>query len=561
MKKQFLLSKVKQAKSTKTLTRKNAYDEKHQISTTKEHYEAANAYMEGKSYLERRLVWYQLSQGFRVVYHFLSVVLAMITAGLLTTGHLDVFNLNWLSACLLILTYLLLLLLFFALEWGKKEKASDVFYKLVGKDKVPTLQVIYLGMFVSASLVVSAIGGALIGDAQVNKTRKFEANKMLEVQRLEAGYRPRLAQLTAMIAGLENMATNPQLRRWGLTKEEQANLESSKAERDTLLAKKDRATHQINRKYTNTIQENNAYRIIGMSVGFGLVLCLELLLVYAYYFRSVFMYRVQTEGVQYEILPDPSDEEDVQADETVSNAALIKAIVNGFQASMMQMTQLLKDSSSSSGIASSTTSKEQRGEISLRPSTTRSQRDIADTADKSFTPKKANETDGLPLNKKKSQGDMADTADKPPQLKKADKTNGLPKSSGDMADTADKSPKSKKVNKTRTLPKGQGDMEDKTDKAGKTISRQRGYYIPAKCFERYFEGRDRDDEPYRKLRWYEAVIPDLQQGLKYKEILSKKYQVYEFQQQRYIEKRISETTLKATIVRGLKSLIDTTDIS
>ena len=196
--------------------------------------------------------------------------------------------------------------------------------------------------------------------------------------------------------------------------------------------------------------------------------------------------------------------------------------------------------------------------------TKKGQGDMADTADKSPKLKKAGKADDLPLTKEKNQGDMADTADKSPILKKANETDDLSltkeKNQGDMADTADKSPKLKKASKTRKLPKSQGGTGDRTDKAGKTVNRKRGYYIPVKCFERYFAGRDRDDEPYRKLRWYESVIPDLQQGLKYSEILEKKYQVYVFQQQRYIEKHISETTLKATIVRGLKSLANTADI-
>jgi hypothetical protein len=81
-----------------------------------------------------------------------------------------------------------------------------------------------------------------------------------------------------------------------------------------------------------------------------------------------------------------------------------------------------------------------------------------------------------------------------------------------------------------------------------------GYYIPPVCFKHYYEGRDRDDEPYRKLRWYEAVLPDLMQGVKYADILQKQYKVYDFRQDRYAVKNISDTTLRSTIVAQLKTL-------
>jgi hypothetical protein len=81
-----------------------------------------------------------------------------------------------------------------------------------------------------------------------------------------------------------------------------------------------------------------------------------------------------------------------------------------------------------------------------------------------------------------------------------------------------------------------------------------GYYIPPVCFKHYYEGRDRNDEPYRKLRWYEAVLPDLMQGMKYADILQKQYKVYDFRQDRYVVKNISDTTLRSTIVAQLKTL-------
>ena len=145
MKKQLLLKEIKQVRSTQSITRSNAQDEEHLLATQKGHYEMADAYMEGKTYMERRRAWFRFSKGFRVFYHIVSVALALVTALLLTNRYLDIKGLDLFGGLLLGLTYLLLFVFFAILEWGKKEKASDVFYRLASKGKTPMNQVIYLG--------------------------------------------------------------------------------------------------------------------------------------------------------------------------------------------------------------------------------------------------------------------------------------------------------------------------------------------------------------------------------------------------------------------------------
>lgn len=552
-KKKLLLQGIKKVRSQMSLTRKNTQDESYQLSVQKDYYEKADEYMGGKTYLDRRLGWFKFSKGFRRFYHVISVVLAIITAGLLTTRYLDIFSFDWLSILLLILTFLLLLILFGSLEWGKKEKATDVFYKLASKGKAPVLQSVYLGLFVITSLLISAVGGALIGDRQVDKSQKFTSEKNTQTTQIKSEYAPRLAQLATTIAALENLATNPKLRRWGLTREEQANLLASKTERDTLMAKQQYAIEQTNSFYTKVTKENYTYRLIGMGIGFGVVLCLELLLVYAYYFHSLFMKRVQIEGVQNEILPDPA-QGNVEVNEIASLPVLLEGLISGFQGTMVQMIRTLKEELSPT--------EEQRSEISLRPSGVNPQPDGDATAKTGKADMTAANAALEPAKGKAAKTDVTGKAGVPVSAATTTTSSSVVTTSiqakdnivkRDTTGKAGVSAKSKKGKPATTAKTG---LKTKKVTPGTTINRKRGYYIPPECFEKYFAGRDRQDDPYRKLRWYDAVIPDLQAGLKYREILEKEYQVFDYQQQREVTKSICETTLKTTIVRGLKSLAD-----
>lgn len=584
MKKQLKLRKIKQVRSTKSITRTNVQDEQHELARQKDYYEIADHYMEGKTYMERRLGWLRFSRGFCLFYHIISVVLVLLTALLLTSRYLGVESLGWSGWLLLGLTYLLLFVFFAILEWGKKEKANDVFYQLASKGKAPTNQVIYLGLIVGVSLTVSAVGGSLVGDVQMDQTKALDSSKQQEIAKIEARYAPRLTQLSATIAGLENLSTNSRLRRWGLTASEQENLRTSKAERDTLLSKKTLAIKQVQGKYRNAKKENQHYRLIGMGISFGLVLCMELLTVYAYYFKNMYMKRVQTEGVQSEILPDPKE----PVEEVHSIPRSIEALVGGFQGVMLQMAQAIKEPPPVSEPPSTSA---QRGEISLRPSSTR-----VNTPDSPGVPATP---DTPPFEKAKVKsgedvdGKPGSTGTPPPEKVQVKSTEdsvsvvtGVPPPEEVQVKSGSKSdkPLSEKA-KTKRRNNSVGNKPDTTVASGTPSSslkqyqgeplkddiaaglsgtsgkRKKGYYIPSECFEKYYTGRDREEAPYYKLRWYEAVLPDLKAGLKYSEILEKEYEVYDGQQKRYVKKKISDTTLRRTIVRGLKSLAGTTDIS
>ena len=347
------LQQIKQACSTKQLTSQNPYDEQHEFSKRKDYYEQAQAHMQGKSYLERRLIWFKLSKRFRSFYHPVSVILALITATLLATQHLDFAALNITKALLLGVTLVCLLVIFGALEWGKKEKASDVFYKMASGKEVPMLQWVYLSLLVLTSLLVSALGGALIGDAQTNQSKTIASDETQSIQKVKKDYQIRLQQLANTIAELEKMSVNPQLRRWGLTKTEQENLRAVKAEKARLEQTQAQQITQVTTKYKQLNRSNHYQRNLGMVIGFSVVLFMELLMVYAYYFHNEFMKRVEVEGKQHKVLPFSAVTSPEPFPDEVTNT-----MIQGLQT---VFNELLNASSSAK------TNSDQRQEISLRP--------------------------------------------------------------------------------------------------------------------------------------------------------------------------------------------------
>lgn len=503
-----LLKQIQQARALKSLGSRNAYDQQYKTARLKSYYEEAAAYMAGKSYLERRLSWFKFSLNFRRLYHPISVILSLTTAGLLTTRYLSWTDLNSLMIVVLLFTFICLVIIFVALEWGKKEKASDVFLKMAEGEKIPYLQWVSLLLLVSASLLVSALGGALIGETQTNKSKHLEQKKDTAIHRIDLKYQKRLAQLSRMIARLEHLSTDSRLRRWGLTKEEQTNLVSGKAERDTLLRQRTQEISFIDRDYIRATEANDSARLLGMGIGFGLVFLMELLMVYAYYFQGVFMKRVEIEGVQHEILPTPTAAPVTTGEPTT--LLIAEAIAQSFG-------KIVAESSHSGGEGTPPPPSSTRNEISLRPGKHKKNDQRNHTSGTTGSP-------GTPLTK--NEGSTLGSSGSPP-LTGSQKKAGISATTGTPPMTAT------------------------------SIKKKLGYYIPSECFDRYYAGRDKVEEPFRKLRWYEAVLPDLQAGVKYQEILGREYEVYQAQQGRYVVKRIGDTTLRRTIVGGLKSLMDT----
>ncbi|EAY28326.1 hypothetical protein [Microscilla marina] len=769
---QQLLQKIKQARSATRLTTQNPYDEQHEAAKWKDYYEKAQHYMEGKSYLERRLVWFKLSKGFRAFYHPVSVVLALVTATLLATRHLKLHSLGPISIFLLLLTLACLLVIFGALEWGKKEKATDVFYRQANGRAVPLMQWLYLGLLVFASLLVSALGGALIGDAQTNENKNIMADKVQAIQRVKTDHQTRLQQLAKTIAGLESLSVDPKVRRWGLTKAEQENLRAGKAEKAKLEQQQSQQIARLETRYGQRSQINHYYRHLGMGIGFSVVLMMELFLIYAYYFHNAFMKRVEAEGRQHAILPLPEEAKEG----VLPHQEIITAVTQGLQTGFSQLINVSDSTTESEG-------RDQRKEISLRPrgkpdpvnrhelhdslmnndgggmnksgvkskgshdslmggmnkSGVKSKdchdslmnndgggmnksgvksKDCHDSLmgggmNKSDVKSKDSHDslmDGMnnhttPMNKsgvksKDSHDSLMDGMNKSgvkskdchdslvdggmnksgvkskdchdslmgggmnksgvkskdchdslmgggmnksdvkskdshdslmdgmnnhttPMNKSGVKSkdshdslmDGMNKSGvkskdchdslvdGGMNKSGVKSKdchdslvdggmnksgvKSKDchdslmgggMNKSDVKSKdchdslmggmNKSDVKSKDshdslmgggmNKSGVKQSSKKtgrnGYYISPICFDRYYEGRNRADEPYRKLHWYEAVIPDLMKGVKYGDILEKQYQVYDFRQDRYVVKNISDTTLRSTIVAQLKSL-------
>ena len=57
------------------------------------------------------------------------------------------------------------------------------------------------------------------------------------------------AQLDEIIAALEKLSVDKKARKWGLTKEEQTNLQTSKAEKMQLLAAKEKALGKLSTQH------------------------------------------------------------------------------------------------------------------------------------------------------------------------------------------------------------------------------------------------------------------------------------------------------------------------
>ena len=334
-----LAQKLKKIKKPSEVHQADVYSETHQLSKMRANYEKAREELTVQPYSQRMKPLDNFLFGFRSVYHFISVILGLATCVLVSLVFVGIDMENneqfplWLLVMMALLIGGLLVGVLVAVEMAKITFAKNIFKAKAKHGKIGNFSIIGLTFLVFVSIALSGVGGALLSYKMGDKSQQLGQNLKTGKKKVAQQYDKRLAQLNQVIAGLENLSVDKKARRWGLTKEEQVNLQASRAEKTQLMATKEKALGKLTTQHDNKLKANEAYTSTTMYVALALITFLELITIYAYFFHYQYLARTENEGVQFNILPD--SEQVAETPRENAQEKMMETLVNKLSEALM----------------------------------------------------------------------------------------------------------------------------------------------------------------------------------------------------------------------------------
>ncbi|WP_299452666.1 hypothetical protein [uncultured Microscilla sp.] len=304
-----LAQKLKKIKKPSEVHQNDVYSETHRLSKMRANYEKAREELTVQPYSQRMKPLDNFLYGFRSVYHFISVILGLATCALVSLVFVGIDTQGneqfppWLLILMALLIGGLLVGVLVAVEMAKVTFAKNIFKAKAKRANINTFSIVALAFLVFVSIALSGVGGALLSYKMGDKTQQLGQTLKTGENKVAKQYDQRLVQLNEVIAALEKLSVDKKARKWGLTKEEQTNLQTSKAEKIQLLAAKEKALSKLSTQHDHKLKANQAYTSTTMYVALALITFLELITIYAYSFHYQYLARTENEGVQFNILP------------------------------------------------------------------------------------------------------------------------------------------------------------------------------------------------------------------------------------------------------------------
>lgn len=259
-------------------------------------------------YALRKRKLYQAAYWFSLAYHPISFVLSLVTAILLAFifAGLDTnfwqqstWTTNtWLLLMLGALGFALLVMLFIGVEIAKNHYATEVFkYQDLMNNRERHINKIYLTFLVILSIILSGVGGACVSYLTSDQSEIYRTRLQMQKDSLSRKYEPQLKIIEQAIARLLALQTNTQLRRWGLTEQENKQLLHLQQEKAKLNKAYQQALQQCQSTYQEAIIANidTTHTYVWLAV--LVVFLAEILNIRAYQIRYAYLHKVRAEGL------------------------------------------------------------------------------------------------------------------------------------------------------------------------------------------------------------------------------------------------------------------------
>ncbi len=266
----------------------------------KGYYEEAAQKLTPSTQAQKRRGSFKIIKVLKSSYHVLSFLLGLITAYLVGKTFAPNFD-SIEMVVMAILIGLFSVALFYALEKIKAESAQSIAQARAIQDKTSAGSWIGLIICTLASIVISATGGAYISATLQDKSSEITASSNNEADSIKNQFSEQISSYDLLISS-SNETLKKHKTSWQAVVARK-DLKEAQEQKNKLLEMQTAALSEIKTDTKTSLSVNSQDSTLNASIAAIIVLVLEILCIYGYFFEYSYYRYALDEGVAFNIIP------------------------------------------------------------------------------------------------------------------------------------------------------------------------------------------------------------------------------------------------------------------
>lgn len=265
----------------------------------KGYYEQAAQKLIPKTEAQKRRGSFQVITKLKSFYHIVSFLLGLITAYLVGKTFAPNFDSVEMIAMAIIIA-ILMIGVFYALEKIKAESAQSIAQSKAMGDSQSTGSWISLIMCTIVSIIISATGGAHLSATLQDKTTEITATSNLEADSIKASFAEQIGAYDLLINS-SNETLKKYKTSWQATVARK-DLKEAQEQKNKLLEMQTAALSEIKADTKSSLSANDKDSTNNALIAAAIILILEILCIYGYFYEYSYYRFALDEGVNFGIV-------------------------------------------------------------------------------------------------------------------------------------------------------------------------------------------------------------------------------------------------------------------
>ena len=266
----------------------------------KGYYEEAAQKLTPTTQAQKRRGSFKIIKSLKNFYHVVSFLLGLITAYLVGKTFAPNFDSIEMIAMAIIIG-LFSVGIFYALEKMKAESAQSIAQARVIGDGTSAMSWVGLLTCTLASIVISATGGAHISATLQDKSTEITANSNSEADSIKSGFDKQINSYDLLISSANETLKKHQTSWQAVTARK--DLKEAQEQKNNLLALQTAALSEIKTDKKTSLSQNDQDGTKNAAIAAIIILVLELLCIYGYFYEYSYYRFALDEGVAFNIVP------------------------------------------------------------------------------------------------------------------------------------------------------------------------------------------------------------------------------------------------------------------
>ena len=278
----------------------NPFEQALNETRAKGYYEEAAQKLTPTTQAQKRRGSFKIIKALKSSYHVLSFLLGLITAYLV--GKTFAPNFDSVEMVLMaILIGLFSVALFYALEKVKAESAQYIAQARAIKDKISVGSLISLSICTIASIVISATGGAYISATLQDKSTEITTQSNNEADSIKTSFAQQISSYDLLINSANETLKKHKTSWQAVTARK--DLKEAQEQKNKLLELQTAALAEIKTDTKNSLSVNSQDSTKNAAIAAIIILVLEILCIYSYFYEYSYYRFALDEGVAFNIIP------------------------------------------------------------------------------------------------------------------------------------------------------------------------------------------------------------------------------------------------------------------